>query len=1401
MSVSSQIYPWQRFWYERGAVLNLVDGGYLPDPQSEQERLLNPSVISFTANEKQHCLVLLGEPGMGKSIAARQEARSIEDGQGVKSAWFDLRGYSTEGRVVEKVLKGPEVTAWSRNDSQLHLFLDSFDECWPKVTNLPRVLCEELKAMPLERLYLRIICRTALWPSSFEQLLAEVLGESGVTVLELAPLRKCDVQTAATANGLDTEDFLSEIERRRVVPLAGRPVTLNFLLGVYAKDRKLPDNQWDLYERGCLSLCDEPDTERREAPMPIETSARQRLNIASWVATLTVLCARSGIRPAASAAETGEESCLSLDNLRPVSGLALDGLSALTNIGLRETLNTGLFAAQGPSILGWSHQTFAEFLCARFLHDIGAPVRQLRPIFENHGRIVPQLRGVASWLSACDDDLRDYLLREDPETLLLSDALFTTDLAKSGLVDALLAKSGLGDRLATDLDSFGYYGKLDNKHLAAQLRPYVSSKNKAPSQRDLAIEIAHACRAGELLSDLANVALDVSEDLRLRASAAMAISRYGDPAAKRRLRPLALGEAGDDPNDDLRGYGLACVWPEHMTADELFASLKEPEDVSYFGGYEMFLAYDLPAKLRPADLPAALAWLNGRERHQYYSDPFDRVASQIMWLAWTEYDSQGVAGPFAMAVLRRLEAYADVMGRGRRDDFVQQLGVNSDRRRRLALQLMRHLAGRTDRSSYLLFWRSQILKRPDDFGWVLRLYGETLGDAALKAVLLDVIPAMIDSNDRSQVDAVFGAAQNDGSLREAFAWLFGPIPLDSSAASSLRERWKREQRAAQESPAPVVKRRGPTASELLEWIVRFDAGDTSAWWKLNLWMMVDADGQVSDDSERVWDITRLPGWALLDEAARTKVTETARTYLERASPEISRWLHRNVFFRPAAAGYRALVLLRNRAPAVYSALTREVWLTWTPAVLALAAPWVAGDEALHLSLVADAYSATPRQLLRTLSVLIRKEARGDKHILVVASVRTCWDAEIARVILEEVREPGLNLESAGDLLDELLMHHDPAAIAYTNGLLGQTGDNNRQRLTVAASALARHAGRSGWSTVLATMHRDLSMGREIFERIVRDVSFDVNPVVAGLSDDQLADLYLLLLAMYPPERDMLHTGGAAFMMSPRDMVVQWPSAVLNRLISSGSRSAVDAMQRLIASRPNDPVLQRAYFLSLDTMRRSTWRAPSVKDLAALPPRSGRRYVATAEQLAEVVLESLERLQADIKSSQSGAYPLWDRQRKQSTWAPKDEAASCDQVADFLRRDLGSDRGVVVNREVRPRRGEATDIYVDSVAARAGGNDGQFTYVIEAKGCWHPDLMTAMETQLVGRYLNESRSRHGLYLVAWYNCDKWDRTDPRYKAARGLMKDKLKEYLEAQASELSSNRGVDVRVAIIDASLP
>jgi hypothetical protein len=46
--------------------------------------------------------------------------------------------------------------------------------------------------------------------------------------------------------------------------------------------------------------------------------------------------------------------------------------------------------------------------------------------------------------------------------------------------------------------------------------------------------------------------------------------------------------------------------------------------------------------------------------------------------------------------------------------------------------------------------------------------------------------------------------------------------------------------------------------------------------------------------------------------------------------------------------------------------------------------------------------------------------------------------------------------------------------------------------------------------------------------------------------------------------------------------------------------------------------------------------------------------------------------------------------------PKDEESLSDEVARWLREDLGPSKGIVVNREVQPRRGQKTDIYVNAV---------------------------------------------------------------------------------------------------------
>jgi hypothetical protein len=73
-------------------------------------------------------------------------------------------------------------------------------------------------------------------------------------VFELQPLRQRDVSAAATAVGYDPHDFLGEVYRRELVPVANRPITLRFLLQSYGRSGGLPATQAELYRQGCRLL-------------------------------------------------------------------------------------------------------------------------------------------------------------------------------------------------------------------------------------------------------------------------------------------------------------------------------------------------------------------------------------------------------------------------------------------------------------------------------------------------------------------------------------------------------------------------------------------------------------------------------------------------------------------------------------------------------------------------------------------------------------------------------------------------------------------------------------------------------------------------------------------------------------------------------------------------------------------------------------------------------------------------------------------------------------------------------------------------------------------------------------------------------------------------------------------
>jgi len=180
-----------------------------------------------------------------------------------------------------------------------------------------------------------------------------------------------------------------------------------------------------------------------------------------------------------------------------------------------------------------------------------------------------------------------------------------------------------------------------------------------------------------------------------------------------------------------------------------------------------------------------------------------------------------------------------------------------------------------------------------------------------------------------------------------------------------------------------------------------------------------------------------------------------------------------------------------------------------------------------------------------------------------------------------------------------------------------------------------------------------------------------------------------------------------------------------------------------------------------------------------------------------VLESLRRYHDDLHGENPSNIFLWDQQRQKGTWCPKEENAVSDHIAQHLDRDLRQ-RGVVVNREVVIRRkpGQRTDIHVDAV-------DGQerLKVIIEVKGCWNPQVATAMQDQLKDRYLRENECSDGIYLVAWFDCPSWDPDDRRCADAAAWCSsiEEARKQLGVQARDLSTD-GCSLAACVLDGRL-
>jgi len=311
------------------------------------------------------------------------------------------------------------------------------------------------------------------------------------------------------------------------------------------------------------------------------------------------------------------------------------------------------------------------------------------------------------------------------------------------------------------------------------------------------------------------------------------------------------------------------------------------------------------------------------------------------------------------------------------------------------------------------------------------------------------------------------------------------------------------------------------------------------------------------------------------------------------------------------------------------------------------------------------------------------------------------------------------------------------------------------------------------------------------------------------------ELYRWLARQYPAiekpkrqEEDKETFKSEDYKVKPGDSVVKWQTTILQHLKERGTPQACEALRRIAHEFPEMAEEMKHILLEAQlTTRRRTWSPPTPQEVLQVTSDQNVRLVNGADQLLDVVVESLDRLNQELQGETPSAIFLWNqwKQGDQIVFRPKDEQVLSDYVKLHLEEDL-KQRGVIAKREVEIRRrhgdkgvaasGERVDLQVDAFVRLPNGEiHGCVSIIIEVKGCWNID--TAMQTQLVDRYLKDNSCQHGIYLVGWFNCKQWDKKDSRKPPKLSI--EEARQKFETQAAELSK-QGVKVKAVVLNTSL-
>ena len=1241
------------------------------------------------------------------------------------------------------------------------------------------------KLLRLGKPEFRLSCREADWFGANDRRHLESVAPQGkIMVLRLDPLAKEGINTVLHKNHNveDPDAFVDAAQQRGVAALLENPLSLK-LLAKAVMNNEWPDSRIHTFEMACKTLADEFNEEHQVAKVRERANTEVLLDTAGQLCAVQLLAGAQGIR----LGPGSQDDC----------HIELNELAGASRALQLDSLKTRLFEAPNSDFAIPLHRQVAEFLGARYLAGLvgnGLPVNRILALTSGHdGMIVTEMRGLCAWLAVHSSIAREEIIRRDPIGTVLYGDVARFSVQSKKLILGELEHVSKNDRWFLDtitLDS--RLGDLVSKELTNEILAILENSIRNGGRQSLTLFLVETLCHAQPLEGMTSAVMEIIRDetrwTRIRQKAIDAfMQQRGDKRQaledlKLLMQEVYLGGISDS-DDDLLGTLLDKTYPSVLPGTEVLDYLRGPK-VNQFLSNEVFWTLKLPQKTTCKQKEELLDELASRydalgmEARQ--TEQSGKVSMEIPLILLDRYLAE-CSGAEKVGS-RRLFLWLAVAGRV--GDWNYDVGFSDMEREHVRSWLSQRPelwkalvklglkrckdgiqeSGSPDYQQSMWMYEERILfgaKRPLDFAnWCLNEALVTDDTNAKKWLVRRVADEIEDERiSRALVDARIGSNKFlQNALQERIGEHVERKAWDKRQGKKERIVEQKEQKeeheelsqwqiTVQDHKAELIENRAPMG--LLHNLAKAYFGGYHG---MREYTPHERLGILLGENSE-----------LVDSVLAGLRAVVFRPDLPTAEDVIRQGALNQMYYSsfPFLAGFNELSCSNQEGDFSPDESQSQLVIAYYYNVTFWLNPWGHGDDELQPDwleyflenrpeIVAKSFKETVVSRLQKgmeLSHMLYKFAYSVDHKKV---------AQLATLsILKSfpIRCKSKQLSSLRFLLMAAIRHNNrheflklvKRKLVYPSMNVGQC-----VYWLVAGFISDQHLYSERLSEFVKGKKRRVYHLSSFIEGIFESLPEKPDQ----LPNSSLSVLIQLLGAEYPPHTltsnsDLGNENGGIIY---REMGISFRiENFINQLMSDPSKQASKELGRLVEENSLviwRPQIQYAIHQQKDIRREAVFEHADVSKILSVLKN---QQPANPADLAALVLDCLKNIANNIKDGNTSDWrQYWNVDSHNRAERPKPE----DACRDALLSDLQS-RMELLDVDAQPEGRYAEDKRADIRVSF-----GEFNVPIEIKRSCHPDLWTAIRTQLIAKYTRDpGAGGHGIYLVFWFGNHKYCRPTP------------------------------------------